>query len=80
MLTSKEGQVLLGISQLDCLSNPQQWPDLTMFGAIEAEKRKGGILPAAFSPRPPILIALTSWYLRKFDAIALRPPLTRRPD
>lgn len=29
-------------SQLDCLSNPQQWPDLTMFGVIEAERTING--------------------------------------
>jgi predicted transposase YbfD/YdcC len=29
-------------SQLDCLSDPQQWPDLRMFGVIEAEQTING--------------------------------------
>lgn len=29
-------------TQLDCLSNPQQWPDLKMFGVIEAERTING--------------------------------------
>jgi len=29
-------------NQLDCLSNPQQWPDLKMFGVIEAERTING--------------------------------------
>ena len=29
-------------SQLDCLSEPQQWPDLKMFGVIEAERTING--------------------------------------
>jgi predicted transposase YbfD/YdcC len=29
-------------SQLDCLSEPQQWPDLKMFGVVEAERTING--------------------------------------
>lgn len=29
-------------AQLDCLANPQQWPDLKMFGVIEAERTING--------------------------------------
>ena len=32
----------LAFTQLDCLANPQQWPDLKMFGVIEGERTING--------------------------------------
>jgi predicted transposase YbfD/YdcC len=31
--------------QIECLSRPDQWPDLKMFGVIEAERTTGGKTP-----------------------------------
>ena len=50
--------------QIECLSRPDQWPDLKMFGVIEAERTTGGKTPVErryyIGSTPPNALTLTN--------------------